>query len=348
MRCFVIDAVLEKKDRKKSKFSLKSVLYFVVAIAVMIDIVYIYLNHGHAGVIQHARTAEPIFQQSEAQVEAEADAFNKWQSGWVLHDDQVYAYKEGIMTFLVMCTEGQSGIAPDSEAYMLFVLDTQNKHLDYIPINRHTMLKNGVDGREGTLVQLARQADEGEDYSRQVNLISRFMHQLPIHGYAAITMDGVIPLTKALGGVDLTASEDITYGDKFAAAGETIHLEDTDVVYFLAEDDYSIDAETKLVRKELFLKALITKVYTRVKSDPISFMNIFNSVDDYVHTNMTTSEIMYLATEAAGYELDEDSAHAIEGESVIGDSGEEFYADEELLKDMLINIFYEKVNVTIK
>ena len=63
---------------------------------------------------------------------------------------------------------------------------------------------------------------------------------------------------------------------------------------------------------------------------------------------MTTSEIMYLATEAAGYELDEDSAHAIEGESVIGDSGEEFYADEELLKDMLINIFYEKVNVTIK
>ncbi len=347
MRWVVIDAVIDKNVRKKSKFSLKSLLYFGVAIAVIIDLIYIYLNHGHAGVIQHARTVEPVFEQSEDELIAEADVTNQWQSGWVLHNDQVYAYKEGVMSFLVMCTEGQSGIAPESEAYMLFVLDTQSKHLDYIPINRHTVIKKDAEGNESTLLQMSLADDESEEYEKQVSLISKFMHQLPIHGYTAITMDGVVPLTKAMGGVDLTVTEDVTYGDKSAVAGQEIHLEDTEVFDFLADNDNTIDPDVKMARKELFLKALITKVYSKVKSDPISFMNIFNAVDNYVYTNMSTSELMYLSTEAAGYELDENSAHEIEGETVRDDNGVRFYPDEELLKDMLINTFYEKVNVTI-
>ena len=319
-----------------------------VAIAVIIDLIYIYLNHGHAGVIQHARTVEPVFEQSEEELIAEVDATSQWQSGWVLHNDQVYGYKEGIMSFLVMCTEGQSGIAPDSEAYMLFVLDTANKHLDYIPINRHTVIQKDAEGNESTLLQMSLADEESEEFEKQAGLISRFMHQLPIHGYAAITMDGVIPLTKAIGGVDLAVTEDVTYGDKSATAGQEIHLEDTDVVYFLADNDDTVDPDVKMERKELFLKALITKVYSKIKSDPISFMNIFNSVDNYVYTNMTTSELMYLSTEAAGYELDEDSAHEIVGDTVRDENGVRFYPDEDKLKDMLIDTFYEEVNVTIK
>ena len=57
---------------------------------------------------------------------------------------------------------------------------------------------------------------------------------------------------------------------------------------------------------------------------------------------------MYLSTEAAGYELDEDSAHEIVGDTVRDENGVRFYPDEDKLKDMLIDTFYEEVNVTIK
>lgn len=341
-----IESALERDVKKKSKFSIKAILYIVLAIAVMFDLVYLYLNHGHAGVIRNARTSEPIIEQSQSDLEAEVLSTPKWQTEWKMHNGQAYAYKEGLMSFLVTCTDGGFSDNLESAAFMLFSLDTKNKHIDYIPIDRHSIITS-EDGKYGTLVELAAAAPRDERGDKQIELVSKLMHQLPIHGYVSVTMEGILPICEALDGVDVLALHDFDYNGKSVLDGDIIHLEGREIIDFLGEGDDELTADEKMDRKEMILNAIIAKVYAKVKTEPISFMAILNAGGDYVDTNMSTNQLMYLATEAAGFDLDNKSSHVIKGTSIVSNGRQEFHTDDEKLKDMIYETFYEKVQVAV-
>lgn len=64
----------------------------------------------------------------------------------------------------------------------------------------------------------------------------------------------------------------------------------------------------------------------------------------YIVTDITVSEITYMASNTLDYTFDFDNIYSLEGTTVIGKTEhEEFSYDPDQLYDMIIDIFYEKV-----
>lgn len=65
-----------------------------------------------------------------------------------------------------------------------------------------------------------------ESCEYEVNAVQHLFYEMPIHGYAAINMSAIGPLTDMVGGVDVVALEDIKSGNSTVIKeGEEVHLE---------------------------------------------------------------------------------------------------------------------------
>ncbi len=331
----------ENKIEKKNIFSLKTLLYMGVAIVVFIDLVYVYLNHGHAGIMQNAKTSEPVFESSE--IESYEDVV-EIKDGQVIHGDGVYQYKEGMMTFLITCVDETTDNSTGAETFLLMALDSNSKHIDYFPINCNTIYTYDKSGEPITLEQAALGAETREQGAEVVlNAVSKYFHKLPVHGFISMTADGVVPLNDALGGVNVKVPADYEENGKSLKEGVDIHLEGDETAWFLTFDDEN-NLDSKSLRQNAYVRAVISKLYFSIKDDPVSCMNIYDAIEQYTLTNMTRSELTYIATEASGYDFDNKSLHIIKGDTVDNNGYAQFVTDEEALKDQIIDVFYERVH----
>ena len=80
------------------------------------------------------------------------------------------------------------------------------------------------------------------------------------------------------------------------------------------------------------------------KEDISVVTRIYSALKPMMVTNITSGEAVYLATELLNYDFGgKDGFRMMEGETVMGEVFEEFYADEEALYEMILDIFYEPV-----
>lgn len=333
-------------------------MYLLIAIAVLTDIAYLYVNSGHARLKENAVTAEPVIERTEAVTTEESV---RWQDGWVKYKGNIYSYKDNIMTFLIMgidndmrdtyVSDNLSGGQADFLA--LFVLDPDSRRIEVIPINRNTMVNVEVYDNDGDKMikvpaQIAVQHGVGngreESCEYQVRAVTNLFYQLPIHGYAALGLEGIIPLNDAVGGVDVTVPENYVSDEITVSEGETIHLEGEDAYWFVrSRDDNPGGADRRLGRQSAYIRTLVDKVYNKIRTNPVSFMSLYNAVKENIVTNISSNELVYLATAASEYVYDEKSIHEVRGETVEGAVSDEFYVDDDALKELIINVFYEKV-----
>ena len=69
-------------------------------------------------------------------------------------------------------------------------------------------------------------------------------------------------------------------------------------------------------------------------------LDIYNSVKDYLVTDV---DFTSLVTSLMGYEYSPERMYTVPGETVKGDTYEEYNVDQEQFYDMVINIFYTEV-----
>jgi len=251
----------------------------------------------------------------------------------------------------------QSGSLDGGQAdvQVLVVLDFDEKRIELIPINRNTMVDVDVYDELGNVIrtqkaQIAVQHGVGngmeESCEYQVKAVSRFLFQIPIYGYASMSLEGLAPLSNAIGGVDVTVpADELTEGLSFHK-GETIHLSGNEALNFVRERDHDVGgADRRLERQKVFMKALISRVLKSIKEDPKSVISIYSSAAKYMTTDIDTNEMIYLAGKSASLRYDGSSMHSIAGETVRGEDFDEFYADETALKELILNIFYEKIEI---
>ncbi|WP_092325397.1 LCP family protein [Butyrivibrio sp. YAB3001] len=337
---------------------LKLFLIIVAVIVIVAGVTFAGIQSGRKSLVSEVEEEAPVIEQAE---EVTVKEKKKWQDGWVKLDGEIYEYNKNILTFLIMGTDqhgvntAQSGGLDGGQADVLslLVLDPDKKRIEFIPINRNTMVDVDVYDASGNITksvkaQIAVQHGVGngmeESCEYQVKTVSNLFYQLPIHGYVAMNMEGVVPLSKAVGGVDVTLPNDFDAGNKKYKAGETVHLEGADVMTFVRERDHEVGgADRRLERQKVYMKALISQMIKQIKENPVSVTSIFKAVSKYVTTDISTNEMVYLATLASGYRYDGKSMHTIQGETVKGEQFDEFYCDEDALKKLVIEVFYEKV-----
>lgn len=286
-----------------------------------------------------------------------------WKEGWVKYNGQIYAYNEDILTFLIMgidktkdvkeVAEGTNG--GQADALFLVVLNPHDDSLSVIGINRNTMTDVSVYDNNGSFVntvkaQIAVQHGFGngveESCEYQVNAVQHLFYEMPVHGYAAINMSAIGPLTDMVGGVDVVALEDIKSGNSTVIKeGEEVHLEgDLAFAYIHNRDTKEFgSADHRLERQKQFITTYLQKVKQKTKEDIGFPISVYQSIAPQTVTSLTVDEMTYLVSIAKDYSFDENYLYTLKGETKQGDVFEEFYVDETDLFELILKVFYEPV-----
>lgn len=286
-----------------------------------------------------------------------------WKEGWVKYNGQIYAYNEDILTFLIMgidknrdvkeVEEGTNG--GQADALFLVVLNPHDNSLSVIGINRNTMTDISVYDDNGAYVntikaQIAVQHGFGngveESCEYQVNAVQHLFYEMPVHGYAAINMSAIGPLTDMVGGVDVVALEDIKSGNSTVIKeGEEVHLEgDLAFAYIHNRDTKEFgSADHRLERQKQFITTYLQKVKQKTKEDIGFPISVYQSIAPQTVTSLTVDEMTYLVSIAKDYSFDENYLYTLKGETKQGDVFEEFYVDETDLFELILKVFYEPV-----
>lgn len=286
-----------------------------------------------------------------------------WKEGWVKYNGQIYAYNEDILTFLVMgidknrdvkeVEEGTNG--GQADALFLVVLNPHDNSLSVIGINRNTMTDISVYDDNGAYVntikaQIAVQHGFGngveESCEYQVNAVQHLFYEMPVHGYAAINMSAIGPLTDMVGGVDVVALEDIKSGNSTVIKeGEEVHLEgDLAFAYIHNRDTKEFgSADHRLERQKQFITTYLQKVKQKTKEDIGFPISVYQSIAPQTVTSLTVDEMTYLVSIAKDYSFDENYLYTLKGETKQGNVFEEFYVDETDLFELILKVFYEPV-----
>ena len=276
--------------------------------------------------------------ENEAAGQAATEQEN-WQEDWVRYNGKVYQYNNRILTFLFMGIDdmnkvsrkagGQNG--GQADGLFLLVINPDTKKISVVAINRNTMTEMDQYDADGNFeysgkgqICLAHGFGDGMQLSceRQEKVVSNLFYNLPMNGYVSINM-GAVPT--------------INYG-----TDETIYGKDA--LQYVRYRGYDFDAASyRLEKQKVYLKALGAKMLAQVKSNPASAVNLFQAVSPYMVTDISLSEITYLADNLGGYSLD-NKIYSLKGETTVGDQGfEEFHYDEGALYDLMMQVFYEEV-----
>lgn len=292
-----------------------------------------------------------------------------WQEGWLQYEGRIYEYNDDIMTFLIMGIDKNGEVensqdATDggqADALFLVVADRRKKEIRLVGINRDTMVNinaygaygEGMDGSAKAQIAVQHGFGDGRELSCELtrDAVSELFFNLPIHGYAAVNMDAIPVINDAVGGVTLEVIENIDtdkYGKsigKIWHEGEEIHLQGMEAYYYIRWRDREKfeSARLRLARQKQYLEAFMEKARSETKKNITLPVRLYGDLSKYMVTDISADETAYLAGELIGYTMDPQGIYTLSGETIKGDTYEEFYPDEEALKALMIAVFYREV-----
>lgn len=346
---------MANKTRKK-RIGLKILLGIIIVLVILLFAVLGMSKFGKIQLKSHTTEMAPTL--------GEEDIEEDWEEGWVRYKGEPYVYNEEILTFLFMgidsldaakkSKDGTSG--GQADGLFLIVMNPKDKTVNVIAMNRNMMAqvdvydKNGVyQGQHLKQITLQHGYGDGmeESCERTVSAISRHLYNLPINGYVAVNMGAIRDLNAAVGGVPLTVLEDIDYEyygfrvklDK----GQEVTLNGDQAYVYISKRDYKQfdSASGRVERQKQYIDAFIPLAKQKIQKDLSFAMDLYKAIEKYMVTDIEIPEFTYLVTEVLGYNFDAGNLITMPGETIMGEEFEEFYVDEEALKEIIMELFYE-------
>ncbi len=281
----------------------------------------------------------------------------------ITYKGETYRYNDAVVSLLFMgvdktAIQSDASYGTNGQADSLFVaaFNTDTGHVKIIPLSRETMTDINLYDADGNFIgtenrQLclayAYGATPEEGCENTVRSVNRLLYGMPIDSFIAIDFDGVKALNKAVGGVTVTVLEDLRYYEnkiKYELnKGQTVKLDNRSVIPYIQQRGDDVDANNRrMLRQKQFLNEFIRVAANNVKGNFTLLEKYYNAVKPYAVSDLTFSEITYLAsTYLVG------GQPAIEYLSVTGESrleGEHvaFRPDETSLYEAILAAFYTK------
>lgn len=340
----------------------------IVGIALAVVIALLAVRAAGRKNLQSVETAPTLITPEMTEAEPEE---NKWKEGWVRYNGHIYEYNDSLVTFLFMgidkraeeFTEAKGASnGGQADALFLIVLDRQKKETRIIAINRNTMVPVDVYDEAGKYVstvtaQINTQHGFGngleESCEYQVKAVQNLMYNIPIHGYISLNMKAVETITDAVGGVDITVLEDVTESkthELLFKKGDELHMDGADAYKYVTVRDTAQkgSANGRLEREKQYLNELIRVLKKKTAEDITTPVKLFGALSGQMVTNVTMSEVTYLASDVVDFSFDMQHIYSLEGDYIAAEDSEdsvfdEFYPDEEALQRLIIEVFYRPV-----
>lgn len=364
----------EEKAKKKGFFSRMSTpkkVIFVIVVVILLAVV----AAGVTLIVVRERGRASLRDMSDTLI----DPMALEESKQVYYDGEEYKYNDNLINILLIGSDSPMTVSQRREAnksfkagfadtLFLVSIDSEKRSVDCISINRNTMTMIDVPmGDFNTLnyvTQVTRQYAIGTGLEDSADLtvkaVSGIMGNIPIHGYASISLDAIKPLNHAVGGVEVEVLEDIPGVYKNEITGGDFHIgdslmnvigkkvllsDDQAYAYLRYRGAYEGDSSKRLDRQRQYLKALIKKIIDNTKKDITFPMKVRDALSDWLVTDINDDELIYLVSSLAFYQLNLDSVTHLPGTTRLGeDTVEEFYPDSDAMKEIIVGKFYKPAN----
>lgn len=283
------------------------------------------------------------------------------EDGVVTYKGQEYKYKDNIETFLVLGLDRYEG-ADSAESHesgvqadflMLFVFDNDTKQSAAININRDSMTKVNKLSVGGTTVV--------DSYTKQIALAYNYVNDdndkircrntkdsveylldgVKIDHYLSLTMDAVAASCDLVGGVEVTVTDDFTGIDDDLVKGETVTLVGEQALRYV-RTRYGLEDSTnstRMERQKQYINAWHAKVQSHMETDDTFIVKLVDTMDEYVVYDSSDQKMQKIAEKFDDYEFL--GIREIDGESKLGEEFVEFYPNEDSLREIVIDLFYE-------
>jgi polyisoprenyl-teichoic acid--peptidoglycan teichoic acid transferase len=236
---------------------LHNALYFMsgmmVVILALVIVAGVKTKAENAGFHIADDTENSYEQQVAGQTDTTQDSGQeKWQEGVVAYQGKEYLYNTDIKTYLMMGVDIDGPVQQSSDytqggqsdALFLLVVNNKTEQLQVISINRNTMAdielcdEEGIDmGPLKTQICLQHAFGDGKrlSCSKTVDAVSGLFQNIPISGYLAMNMGGIPQMNDAVGGVEVTVLQDISFPKAGVdlKKGKKVTLDGTQAYYYL-------------------------------------------------------------------------------------------------------------------
>lgn len=298
----------------------------------------------------------PVIREMEVMMPGASEAAEEEDSPQISRNGKWYSLNKDIETVLLIGLDtfedelpsGDGVIANNkrSDFLMLLIFDHKNKTSQAVHINRDTMAeiqKAGANfGTETAQLALAHVYGSGgiDSGENTVKAVSSFLYGIPINHFISVTMDAVPAVTDRIGGVSLKLMDDFTMIDPSMKKDTTMLLNGEQALYYVRERQ-SLEEPTNLRRMERqrqFMEALQETSVKKMQEDKNVFSDVLVAAAPYMVTDCYAEDLDRIGTCILEYE--NKGIRTIEGEAVKGNKYIEFYADEDALKDLVVELFY--------
>ncbi len=244
--------------------------------------------------------------------------------------------------------------AGQADAIFLVALDTKEHTMNVIAVPRDTMVpvkKYSVSGEyEGTQeMQITLQHAYGDGKEQSCELmeeaVSNLFYQLPINGYCSINMLALPIVNDAVGGVTVHIDEDLTLLNPEFTTGSDVLLQGKAAMDFVGGRDITVAQSSlaRIGRQKEYLMSFVPTAKKAIKKDITLPVQLYQTLSQYMVTDISADEVTYLASEGIQCDFSQDNLHIVDVDVQMGEQYEEYYAKDDELYQMIIDIFYEEV-----
>lgn len=334
-----------------SKRKLKKYAPVLVAVILFPAILLgIHFWEEHVGAEEEPATAETVILPEEEETSEELTFFDgKW-----------YKPKTGLETTLLLGVDknaefvsGEGGQYEQADFLLLMVADSETGSYTPISINRDTMVDvmiltdNGAPIRSYT-AQIALSHAYGSrpvlGCRNTVRSLSGLFHGINIDHFLSLSMDGVSVLNDAVGGVPVLVMDDFTGIDDTLVQGETVVLQGKHALTYIRARHGLAESTNlhRMERQQQYMASLQEQFSRRADADEDFIMDTVLNLSDYLVSDCTVDQLSDIIEHLHNYEST--GVRTIKGESGHGQFAE-FYPDEQALRQLIMEVFYERVDL---
>ena len=277
----------------------------------------------------------------------------------IQYNGHTYVFNESIVSVAFMGFDRQTVSEFDptrkgqADSIMVIAIDTKTGKTTVIAVPRDTMTEvntynNAGDylGTRSMQICLAYSYGDGREKSCEnvLTTIPRVMYGMPINYYFALDESGIGVLNDTIGGVSLTALETIP-GTNIIKGQETLLMGNNAFKYVQFRN--MTDLEASLARQDRqiqYIQAFTTKTLSLVNGEVGALVNLYNVVQDHSVTNLSISEITYLATTVVTNGVSSVKTTSLPGEMVQGEKYAEYYLDKDKVFEIVLEVYYTKID----
>lgn len=281
----------------------------------------------------------------------------------IQYEGEHYVYNEDLINILCLGIDHDHALNQDvlpgergqSDAIFLISLNSKTREMKILNIPRDLMMPVDIYDAEGNYfntrtmqitLQYAYGIDEEDSCLKTAQDVSALLLNIPIHRYCAINFNAVPALNDAVGGVTVQMASEYVDAElaklsPMFTPGNTVHLTGGHSFNYLHVRDIHTYAscEERVERQKQYIKGYIGALKETIKTDPKLLFELYSIMNENMTTDIGKMELpsFYFYIDKMDFE---DLVVQIEGERTVGDHHEEFYADEEALERLTVDMFY--------